>query len=294
MSRKWMMPCLASVLAVVSVQSLPAFSQPPAGARQARAAIDADSARQVNVEILFVEIVAAKDWGKVKLDGEPGAIEKSLQQLKQAGHLKGLQRIRLSALSGRTASTQIGETRAVLSDRGDPRRRGFSRSYSRQNFGTMVSVTPSVASDGDVVMELTLEKSGLQGEASPMEEGETASPPGTRTMSISNALRVKPGRFVVVTSSARRSKSGLDRVVVIAKADTGPGATAAPPQVVVMTLKHAAAAEAVKIVAQVLGGRSKTSVTADERTNSIIARGSLADVKIIEAILMRLDVPKPK
>lgn len=218
----------AAGLSANAGQSSPAKSAAPAKPA------DTQDARQVRVEILFVEITALESpKSKLpKLAGKTADVEKALTELKAHGQLKTLERTRMSVLDGRKAMTQIGETKAVASGttvfggggRGGAAGGRFggarvSRSYSMRSFGSLLSLTPTVEPAGSVVIELQLDKSGPQGEDdSPKESGETTSPPGSRTLTFRNTLRVPADQFVTVTSSTYQTKKGTTRLVVLATA----------------------------------------------------------------------------
>jgi type II secretory pathway component GspD/PulD (secretin) len=73
-----------------------------------------------------------------------------------------------------------------------------------------------------------------------------------------------------------------------------PGEDAAPRiEWKMYPLKHMQATDCAKIV-QELMGKGKLHVVPITRTNSVLAQGQLPDLKTIEALLMRLDVPADK
>jgi len=69
-----------------------------------------------------------------------------------------------------------------------------------------------------------------------------------------------------------------------------PAAPGAKAEVRVFLLKNAAAAEAAKVLTQIFRGDKPTlAIAADERTNSLVIRGSADDLAVAEAVLQRLD-----
>jgi Bacterial type II/III secretion system short domain/Bacterial type II and III secretion system protein len=269
--------------------------------------VDTRNARQVRVEVLFLEIVAA-DATKAKLpklSGKAADVGKALADLKLHGQLKSLQRFTMSALHGQKSTTQIGDMKAVAygtmvaggfgGGRGGGR---VSRSYQMRSFGTMLSLTPSVEPAGSVTLDLNFEQSGPVGDDdSPKEPGETTAPSGSRTISFHNTVRVPPGEFVTVTSSTSQAKKGSTQILVLATAQLDPiaakPAVAGSNQVTVFHLKHAMAATTVKLLHQLLGPEEQSGLTiaADERTNALFVKGDRKSRDTIEALLKVLDMP---
>jgi type II secretory pathway component GspD/PulD (secretin) len=267
---------------------------------------DTQSARQVHVEILFVEITRA-EASKAKtpeLAGKTADVEKTLAELKLHGQLKSLQRIKLSVLDGRKATTQLGETAPYVSGT-SVRRGGFGGGaapiarYQMRSFGTLVALTPTVEPAGGIVLDVQFEHSGPQGDDdSPKEPGETTSPSGSRTLTFRNTLRVAAGEFATVASSTFQSKKGTTQVLALAtaRADAKTAKTTAvpAPEMVVVQLRHAAAGTAGETLRTLFMNRKSPSmltIADDERTNALIVRGDRASLLEIKALLIRLDEP---
>lgn len=252
---------------------------------------------QVDVELLFLEITTTMNAKNPvpKLTGSSDEVNKALELMKKNGQLKTLNRVSLSAIHGRNSMTQSGGSRSIvtsIADRFGGRGRaprGASRSYSSRSFGTMVTLTPTVEETGAVVLDVRLEKTWLQGADGEAEAGETTKPPGTATVSIQGTTRLKNGQYGVLSSSSESSKNGIDRIVVLASATVNePRRFGGPQPIKIFKLKNAQAKSVAKTLDALLGDRKATMV-ADERTNSLLVKGSRDDVMVIEAVLQKLD-----
>jgi len=279
--------------------SLAQASTPRSAARSKPA--DMRNARQVRVEVLFLEIVSA-DASKAKpprLSGKAEDVAKALADLKLHGRLKSLQRFKISALHGQKSTTQIGDMKAVAYGTmvaggrfgGGAGGARVSRSYQMRNFGTMLSLTPTVERADSVAVELNLEQSGPIGDDdTPGEAGESRAPAGSRTISFHNTVRIPAGEFVMVTSSTSQTKKGSTQLVVLATAEFAAKSSDDDEQLTVIHLKHAVATSTEKMLHKLLGPTGPT-IVADERTNALFVRGDRKSRDTVAALVQVLDAP---
>lgn len=254
---------------------------------------------QVTVDLLLVELATA-DSDKQPLpvlSGDIRTVEKTLADLKQHGRLRSRELLSLTTLDGQKATTQFGESRPRVSStaafgggRGRP-----TRSYSYRQYGTLVTITPTVEPGGTVLVDLQFEKSGPQAAAEVREEGETALPPGSSTTSIRGVQRLTAGKYAVVTSSTRKAGSATERLVLLAavRVEAVPHSkptAEAGPQTVVIPLHNAVARSLVPTLESIFDG-GETRIVADERTNSLLVKGPPKVLHKLEDILQQLDRP---
>ena len=236
-----------------------------------------------------------------------------LQKLEQAGEIGTITRMRLTTIEDQTATAQYGEQAAVVTGRsqfGSGRAGGGGVSISHQNFGTLLSVTPSVNDDGDITIKLVLEKSG-QAKAAPTDEQKEATevglPPAVLMINIQTMLRMRDGQTVV--AQAMDSSSGKDssQTIVLVTARVIGEQGDAPKkagarkiskekvrngkedvEVRIWKLRNAQAADAARYLGGLLDDPS-LEITIDERTNSLLVRGPVATLKKIDAVVAKLD-----
>jgi hypothetical protein len=78
-----------------------------------------------------------------------------------------------------------------------------------------------------------------------------------------------------------------------------PAAPPAPParaEFKTFILRNANATQSAKVLRELLGDKEgrQLRLTADERTNMVLASGAAVDLEIVEVLLIRLDQPTPK
>lgn len=271
-----------------------AISNPAAAAKPSGESLTAR--RAVSVEILFVEFETpnAADAARLKLTGNTKDVERQLKELRTKRQLKTLQRMHLSAVDGKTASSQIGETLMQVSGTNRFGGRGVSRSYAARSYGTLAQVTPHVADDDTVAVELSLEKSWPKSAEKPSEPDETVQPAGSATITSKNSIRLKNDFFEQISCISDESTGSIRRTVIMIRVRLGkepvqPAKTKTTTQII--KLKHVPARDVAEILGKVFTSRGIT-FAADTRTNSLIITASDGG-RIPEAtrIIAALDVP---
>jgi type II secretory pathway component GspD/PulD (secretin) len=113
------------------------------------------------------------------------------------------------------------------------------------------------------------------------------------------AAAARPRQAPGTSEALQRRVQELEKAVAklteenaqLRQARAKPGApSAARSEWAMFNLKHLAAADSVKIIRELLG-EGKVRLVAFDRTNSVLINGTSPDVKSIEALLVRLDVP---
>ena len=244
--------------------------------------------QSIALDILFADFAPAA--GDVEITAA------KIVELDRQGKLSSGTRIKLSLLENSPASVQFGESVAVAAGQqgfGGPGGRGGGAMYVRQNVGTTVQATARVEADGSIVVELTAERSGLSGAkpAADAADAATAEPQRLANSNLRSTLRLASGKPVIVggqQSTAGKEAAG-SYLVVTASLPEGAKAAAAAPAVVikVFALTHARASDVIKSLRPVLDQR--ISFAADERTNSIIAQGSVEQLETANALIQKLD-----
>jgi len=165
-----------------------------------------------------------------------------------------------------------------------------------QNYGTTVQVTARVEQDGNIVVELQIDRSRLIANRPAGEEAGAAAIAATKTTQarVHTTARLASGKPIIVGSQqAGVGNEAIHTYVVLTASvpDEGKAAAVAPaPAIVtkVFALSHARAADLVKTLRPILEGQRITLV-ADERSNSLIAHGSAEVLGAATALIARLD-----
>lgn len=222
----------------------------------------------------------------------------AILEMEKAGKLSGFARFRLTALEDQQASVQFGERVPLQSGRVFRGGGDAQNSYTYVQVGTLVSAVSRVESDGAVVTQLKLERSGV----APQKPGEAADPNAftpqvTVTLNVQTTVRVKPGEPLVVSGRQLSSvkEAAQTWVVLTASASAAPAGdkkaaanASDEPQLKIVQLRHAAA----PALANVLGGvfaKERVNIAVDERTNSLLLRGSTTALEAMLAVISRLD-----
>jgi hypothetical protein len=270
--------------------------------------------KAVSLSLVIVEVNKS---GKQKPVIDLSSAEKIpdvLKALEEKGELSVMSRVRLSSLEQMPCSVQIGEQRPVATGRSNAfgTTRGGERvagpmSYQMTNVGTMVQVTSRVEEDGAVIAELNLSSSRLTPAGKQDEESEIV-PQRTTTMSTQTTVRIPKDQGVIVSGSQSMGDDELREtlVVVSANIESSPGAAtsaegkAKPDEraagdsqrvLKMYSLQNASASETVKLLLEV--ANFPVQAAADPRTNNLIVRAAAENQDEVEAILRRLDEPKP-
>jgi type II secretory pathway component HofQ len=171
---------------------------------RARADEPAKPGAMVSLEVAAVELTPVEEAvGFVDLGEDPAA---KVAELEKQGRIASLTRIQLTTLENQPAELRVSEQTPTVTGRtrvgggrGAPpgATPGFATSFTFQNVGSQLQVTPKVAADGSVLVELKFEQSRL---SPPIVQGEGAefTPQGPATTSTMTTIAAPPGKTVVV------------------------------------------------------------------------------------------------
>jgi type II secretory pathway component GspD/PulD (secretin) len=236
-------------------------------------------------------------------DGEPGSSEllAKVSELEKAGDLTSITRLQFSAIENEQVRLQFGESVSVVTGRTGPSGRGTgtpfggntsgfpggSVSLSREQTGTLVAAIARII-DGNIVAQLEIEQTRLQPKGG---AEEAVVSPGANTLSVKSAVRIPNGATVVLAGLQDRNAGDNRRTLILVSATVPDGADGKRSDVSVLkvfALKNANAEDLRSLFVQ-LYPDAPMSVAADERTNSLIVRGSHDQLSIVEALALRLD-----
>jgi type II secretory pathway component GspD/PulD (secretin) len=286
----------AKWLAMVAICSSPLSTVAQEGGARGRApAAERGSGAIVAIEVLMAD-VGPLEKGEVLPDDQDVAAR--IRDLEKQGKLARITRTRLTTLSEQTAMIQFGERSAVATGRtvrggggafGGPGGGGEpSTSYSYQNMGTLVNVVPRV-DGGNVVLECSVESSRLAPRKPAADKPEGAiEPVGMETISAKSTVQVKSGETVLLASKQQTSAEGTTRTYVLVTATIQEPGRKEAAVFKVFTLAHAQAAGVAATLNQLLGDTG-VKITPDERSNSVLARGSDENLEVVERLVQRLD-----
>lgn len=252
---------------------------------------------------------AVASWTRVRLS----ALEESIASA-QFGERAPVATGRTFSNAPRAGATGTGG--AAERDRGAPggfdRGGGFggsmiSTAYTIQDFGTHVAATPRVEGEGSILLELNIQKTGLAREpkrAADAPPQDSSAPARIATILANSTVRVPNGKTVLLQGIGTSSEkdSGETLIFVTARADAAPKGAGAKPQaardaglqqIKIFALKHVNATDASTTIASLFAGQPVT-MGIDQRSNSLIAKGTTEQLEVVEALLLRLDEDKPK
>jgi type II secretory pathway component GspD/PulD (secretin) len=307
-------------LASVAFVAAAALAQRPSSQTDATKA--APSAQLVTIEVLMVQVAASGEGAKTP----PVRSASAIVELEKQGKLDRTVRIRMATVEGQPATVQVGERVPVATSRNmtgrmrggfsqvppresreparetprdaPPEEGAFSYSYQMLNVGTLISATPRVDDRGSILLDFKAEQSRLAD--TPRRDGDI---PGeawiqrqrTATINTQSTLRLTSGEPALVDAiqSTADNESAGEFIVVTAHLDDSPtgrraAADAPVAELKIFALTSANARDSVKVLQQ-LFANSQVRLTADERTNSVLANGQPGKLAEVEAILMRLD-----
>ena len=153
----------------------------------------------VAVEVLVVELPADKDKRPDEKDfsGPIDDVVKRLDSMTWKGEVAGFKRAQLSTLEGQPASLNLGESKPFAT--------GPTITY--RNVGTQLKVTPQVAADRSVTLDLNVQDSRGRDSA-------TGAPEFILT-SLTGRVRVASGKAVLAKDAKVVSKEGQGETLLV-------------------------------------------------------------------------------
>jgi type II secretory pathway component GspD/PulD (secretin) len=175
--------------------------------------------RQVEVRLLVAELAGSSD-ATPEFDADFEVAVSQVRKLQAEGDAAVLKRIQLSSLENKAATVQLGETQALaVGENFGPGGRQPTRSYQMQDLGTLVEVTPRVATDGKVLLDLSFELTRLApARRAEPDEADPFVPQGRVTAVLKSSLAVPNDRTVTVTDFASASTPADARLLMLISA----------------------------------------------------------------------------
>ena len=233
----------------------------------------------------------------------------AILELEKAGKLSGWSKFRLTALENQRSQLQFGGHVPLVSGRNfaGGGRGGFGQggaTYTQISVGTLISAVARVEESGTVVAELKFERSSVAPRPAEAAEADAdaGAPQSTATVSVQTTVRVKPGEPLLVggrqTGGKEAGQTWLVLTASVAAApkpevvEPKPAAAAKEPidELKIVQLKHAAAAALANVLHDTFA-REPIRIAVDERTNSLLLRGTPARLEVVLALIARLDEP---
>jgi hypothetical protein len=276
------------------------------GGRQAARAEAAPAAGKTLTFDLVIADLAKAGRAKSAIDmAAEDKVAARIDELEAKGECESVSRIRLSTIDRLVTTARIGESRPVAVGRTSFPGGRDGRSFQMHETGTTVSLTPRIEDDGGVLVEITLETSRLAPSLVPRDRPDAPDagvvPQRNLVSSVRSTVRLAPDTPTLIgrsqSGSADESRESLILLTVHAPQGAKPAAAGAdrPADVLKMfSLQNAKAAELAKVVGKIFD-RRPLRITADERTNSLLASGTPGELAEVEAVVTRLDeAPSPR
>src|SRR6185295_11095051 len=173
----------------------------------------APTGRMVSIELVIAQFPdGQKDLDLAQESGDK--LLTRVKELEKQGQFTRMTRMRLSTLDQNQAMLQLGErapvasgrTRAAFGGRGGQGGVAgapvVNTTYTIENVGTMIGVTPQVEDDGSVSLNMQIEKTHLipPPAAGDVAAGEPAEVPPSRTATLTtrSTVRVRSGQTTLV------------------------------------------------------------------------------------------------
>ncbi len=175
--------------------------------------------RQVEVRLLVAELAGSSD-ATPEFDPDFEVAVAQVRKLQTEGNATVLKRIQLASLENKPATVQVGETQALaVGENFGPGGRQPQRSYQMQDMGTLVEVTPRVAADGKVLLDLSFELTRLAPARRPEpDEADPFVPQGRVTAVLKSSVAVPNGQTVTVTDFASAATPEDARLIMLLSA----------------------------------------------------------------------------
>lgn len=168
--------------------------------------------RTVEVEITLAELPVKKD-AKELTPADLATVETLVKDGKG-------QRIKLTSVEGREATTQIGGNKPFVSGVVQPGGGGFGKggggapvqkSITYQPVGTTLKFTPRIGANNAVLLELNVQESKVR----QPDAGDEAGAPTMENNSLNTKLSIAAGRSVIAQSVRSETKAGAIASVIV-------------------------------------------------------------------------------
>jgi type II secretory pathway component GspD/PulD (secretin) len=180
----------------------------------------------VTVEVMLVELPARKPDEKPRgidektFTGPVEEVAARVEAMQKKGEAVSLKRIQLKALEGQSSSIMIGENKPYTTGSTVTAAGIARRSIAYRNLGTQVRVTPLIAADGSVLLDLNVEDSRMQTRdnlpaVGNDEKGQPITAPEFILTQLNGKIGVGPGQAVVAKDVKVSSKEGQSGLIVV-------------------------------------------------------------------------------
>jgi len=270
------------------------------GTLKREAPADGASAAVIAIDLVIAD-VGPVDKAEAAPDDKD--VPARVRDLEKQGKLARMTRMRLTTISEQVAMAQFGERVPLATGRTFGGRGGAAAaalvgggggalegptSYTYQNIGTLINVVPKVEGDR-VIMECSVECTRLAPRKPATDKPEGSfEPTALETIQAKSAVTVKSGETVLLTGKQSSGADGITRTYVLVTATIQDPGRKDAASIKIMTLVHAKAIGVAETLRDILG-KTSLRISVDERTNSVVARGSAEDLEICEGIALRLD-----
>ena len=267
----------------------------------------ASTGRMVSVEVVIAQLADGKNEAGLNLySGDK--IAARIAELDKQGQISQLTRMRVSTLDQQQAHLQFGQRTPVATGRtraggfrrgadGNPAAGGqaVSTSYTLENVGTMIGVTPHVEEDGTVSLKLELTKSQIEPAAAGEAGADATDVPPSRTATLQSrsTVRLRSGQTAVVGQSQSSTKGESGQTVILVTAHVADAPAHVPraalrQEIKIFALKYLQAQESATLLTSLFKDAAM-QIEANSRTNSVLVRGPQETMAEITAILSKLD-----
>jgi type II secretory pathway component GspD/PulD (secretin) len=195
--------------------------------------------RTITVEVWVAEVIGKKGEDGKPVEGEKAIdekeftgtideVQKKVDDLAKNGRIGGLKHVKVSALENQQSSALNGENRPFLVGRTVRPMGGVSNQIQYRSVGVQVHVTPRIAADKSLLLELKIEDARLNlpedGIAIGVsDKGEPINAAEFTTSTLESKLTVAPGKALAAEGVKSTSKGKQAQVIIIVGARLADG-----------------------------------------------------------------------
>jgi type II secretory pathway component GspD/PulD (secretin) len=179
----------------------------------------------VAVEIFVIELPPKKAEDKSPaveekdLVGTLDGMTERVDALMKKGRVAGFQRMQLATLEGQGSALVVGENKPFVSGTNLTARGMVTRSFTYRPVGTTVKVTPQVAADGSIALDLNLQESRARPSATANvgmdENGKPIPATEFLQMTLAAKVSVASGKVVLAKDAKVTSKEGEGETLIL-------------------------------------------------------------------------------
>jgi type II secretory pathway component GspD/PulD (secretin) len=179
--------------------------------------------QSVAVEVMELPAKKGDDKGKEPdekdFSGTTDEVVKRLEALLRNGQVASFRRVQLTTLQGQPASLMLGENKPYVVGVMVTAKGIASKQLTYRNLGTQVKVTPQVAGDGSILLDLNLQDSRSRDSATATVGKDEAGKPIPAAefivTSLTGKIRVASGKVVLAKDAKVTSKEGQGEMLIV-------------------------------------------------------------------------------